>query len=276
MAAPSRSLPVLALHVALAAVAGAALVPFTMLLWYAFNGQALAAAPAGQWPGLVTANFLTLFRNYPMWSWLGSSLFLTCLTTALVVMTSCLGGFALAKHRFLGRRPLMWLMLAVMLLPGQVTLPASYELMFHFGWLDSYWALIVPGAVSVFGMFLFRAAFAGVPDEMLQAARIDGCSELRAWWDIAVPCVRPMIGAYTLLTFTGTWNALLWPQIVLSRTASYPLPVGIATLAGSADYQSSYGIQMAATLIGIIPVAAVFIALQRDFVSGLTAGAVKG
>jgi ABC-type glycerol-3-phosphate transport system permease component len=270
-----RPLATVALHAVLAAGAAAAMVPVAMLLWYAFSLDAVIK-PGESRLGVHLGNFATLFTSYPMWSWLGSSLFLACLSTALVVMTSCLGGFALAKHRFLGRKPLMWVMLAVMMLPGQVTLPASYELMFHLGWLDSYWALIIPGATSVFGIFLFRAAFQGVPDELLQASRIDGCGELRTWWDIAVPCVRPMIGAFTLLTFTGTWNAFLWPQIILSRTESYTLPIGIATLAGSADYQSSYGIQMAATLLGILPVAAVFIALQRDFVSGLTSGAVKG
>src|SRR6185503_14547072 len=123
---------------------------------------------------------------------------------------SSLGGFALAKYTFRGKKPLMLLMLATMLLPSQVLLGSSQELMYHLGWIDSYLAIIVPGAVSVFGMFLFMQAMKSVPDELLQAARMDGCSELRLWWEIALPIGRPMIGAFTLLSFMSAWNSFLW------------------------------------------------------------------
>jgi ABC-type glycerol-3-phosphate transport system permease component len=156
-----------------------------------------------------------------------------------------------------------------------VILPGSYELMYRLHWLDSYLAIIVPGAVSVFGMLLFRQAMVGVPDELLQAARLDGCGELRLWWDIALPAVRPMIGAYTLVSFLSAWNSFLWPQIVLQSESKYTLPIGLNGLSGLPEYQHNYGIVMAATLVGILPVALLFFALQRDFVSGLTTGAGK-
>src|SRR5690606_34751710 len=130
--------------------------------------------------------------------------------------------------------------------------------------------------VSVFGMFLFMQAMRGVPDELLQAGRIDGCSELRLWWEVALPIVRPMTGAFTLLTFLGTWNAFLWPQVVLQSENKYTLPIGLANMLALPEYRTEYGILMAGTLLAVIPVVILFLALQRDFVSGLSAGAVKG
>src|SRR6185503_789082 len=155
------------------------------------------------------------FTTTPFARWLMNSMFLASAQTVLVVTLSSLGGFALAKYKFRGKKPLMGLMLATMLLPSQVLLPSGYEWMYRHGWINSYAAIIIPGAVSVFGMFLFRQAMSAVPDELLHAGRVDGCSELRLWWEIALPIVRPMVGAYTLLAFLGNWNSFLWPQIIL-------------------------------------------------------------
>src|SRR5439155_14132245 len=159
---------------------------------------------------------------------------------------------------------------------SQVLLPSSYELMYKIGWLDSYAAIIVPGAVSVFGMFLFMQAMKTVPDELLQAGRVDGCSELRLWWEVALPIVRPMIGAYTLLSFMGAWNSFLWPQIVLQSQNKYTLPVGLTNMLGLPEYQTPYGVLMTGTFLSIVPVAILFFILQRDFITGLASGAVKG
>lgn len=267
------------LHAVLLVGAVVALIPFLWLALTAFKPkqdlETLFVSADGL-SRLTLDNVRTLIANEPLWAWLVNSLFVAGAQTVLTVVLSCLGGFALAAYRFPGRRPLILLMLAVLMLPGQVLLPSSYELMFHLGWLNSYLAILVPGAVSVFGMLLFRNAFRDVPHELLQAARLDGAGEFRLWWDIAVPCVRPMIGAFTLLVFTGAWNSFIWPQVILSDTAAYTLPIGIAGMMGSAEYETSYGVVMAATILGVLPVMVLFFALQRDFVSGLTAGAVKG
>jgi ABC-type glycerol-3-phosphate transport system permease component len=205
-----------------------------------------------------------------------NSIFLSSAYTVSVVTLSSLAGFALAKYRFAGRRVLMFVMLATMLVPGQVLLLPNYEVMYTIGWLDSYAAILVPSAVSVFGMFLFRQAMLGVPDELLQAGRMDGCTEFRLWWEVALPIVRPMIGAFTLLSFMGSWNSFLWPQVVLQDPARYTLPIGMSNMIGVPEYQTHYGILMAGTLLSIIPVGLLFFVLQRDFVSGLASGAVKG
>lgn len=268
------------LHAVLIIGAGLALVPFAWLICAAFKPHEQIFASAflsrDSLQTLTLNNFRLLFTTIPFARWLINSIFLASLQTVLVVTLSSLGGFALAKYRFAGKRPLMLLMLATLLLPAQVLLPSSYELMFHLGWIDSYSAIVIPGAVSVFGIFLFRQAMLGVPDELLHAGRVDGCSELRLWWEIALPIVRPTIGAYTLFAFLGSWNSFLWPQVMLQDDAKFTLPIGLASLIGTREFETQYGMIMAGTLLSILPVAILFFALQKDFIAGLTRGAVKG
>lgn len=267
-------------HVALFAVAALMLTPLLWMVCASFKtpGDMFSSTflPWDHLERLTLENVRTLFTREAFGTWMVNSLFLASTHTVIVVTLSSLGGFALAKYQFAGKRVLMFVMLATMLLPGQVLLPSMYELMFHMKWLDSYFAIIVPGAVSVFGMFLFRQAMQHVPDELLQAGRVDGCSEFRLWWEVALPIVRPMLGAYTLLCFTGTWNSFLWPQIVLQDEGKYNLPMGLANMISLPEYQTQLGVLMAGTLFSVLPIMVLFFALQREFVSGLTAGAVKG
>ncbi len=225
---------------------------------------------------MTLKNFVDLWRGQPVGRWLINSVFLASTQSVCVVLLSSAGGFALAKYQFAGKRVLLAMILTTMVLPGQVLLPGSYELIWRIGWLDSYAAILVPGAVSAFGILLFRQAMANVPDELLAAARVDGCSEWRLWWDIALPIVRPMAGAFTLLTFIASWNSFLWPSIVLQDEGKYTLPIGLANLIGQPEMTRNYSLLMAATLISITPVMVLFFALQKEFVAGLTSGAVKG
>jgi ABC-type glycerol-3-phosphate transport system permease component len=275
-----RALPVTAVHFALLVAAMVSLTPFLWLLCATFkNGDDLFAYTFLPWSHLgtlTTENYTLLFQKEAFGRWLVNSLFLSSAQTAIVVTLSSLGGFALAKYEFRGKRVLMAIMLVTMLLPAQVLLPSAYELINALGWMNTYFAIIAPGAVSVFGMLLFRQAMQGVPDELIQAGRVDGCSELRLWWEIALPVVRPMIGAFTLMNFLANWNSFIWPQIVLQDEARYTLPMGLANMTSLPEYQTSYGMLMVGTLIGVLPVAVLFFALQRDFIAGLTSGAVKG
>jgi ABC-type glycerol-3-phosphate transport system permease component len=270
---------IIVLHGIVVLLAAVSLTPLAWLCCAAFKrSQDLFNSTFLPWDDLSRLtgdNFVALFRKENFLAWLVNSIFLSSAHTVMVVALSSLGGFALAKYQFAGKRALMLVMLATMLLPSQVLLPSSYVLMFQFGWFYSYAAILVPGAVSVFGMFLFRQAMQGVPDELLQAARVDGCSELRVWWEIALPIVRPMIGAFTLLSFLAAWNSYLWPQIVLQDENKYTLPIGLASMMGLPEYQSDLGILLAGTLLSVAPVVALFFFLQKDFIAGLTTGAVK-
>jgi len=267
-------------HLLLFAAAAVSLVPFVWLICAAIKNESdlfnFTFLPWDDLSRVSLANFKRLFGEEGFGDWLVNSLFLASMHTFIVVMLSSLGGFALAKYEFKGKKPLMILMLATMMLPGQVLMPSSYELMQKIGWINSYLALLIPGAVSVFGMLLFKQAMGQVPDELLQAARVDGCSELRLWWEISLPIVRPMIGAYTLMSFLGSWNSFVWPQVVLQSERKFTLPMAVSNMLSLPEYQSNYGLLMAATIIGIVPVMLLFFALQKDFIAGLTSGAVKG
>jgi ABC-type glycerol-3-phosphate transport system permease component len=277
---PGISWRAITLHGVLVALSLLSLLPFFWLISATFKTNADMFSrlflPFDALERLTLDNYVILFRDKPFARWLLNSLFLSSANTAVVVTLSSLGGFALAKYRFAGKKPLMLMMLATMVIPGQVLLPSSYELMYHFGWLNSYVAILVPGSVSVFGMFLFMQAMKQVPDELLQCGRIDGCSEIRLWWEVALPIVRPMIGAYTLLTFMGSWNSFIWPQIVLQDPNLYTLPIGLTNLIGLPTDTTPYGMLMAGTLLSILPVVLLFFILQRDFIAGLASGAVKG
>jgi len=232
--------------------------------------------PRGGLSSLMLDNFRTLLTARPFFGWMLNSVFIASTQTILTVLLGTLGGFALAKYRFTCKPLIMGVMFATMLLPGQVLLPSSYELMRALGWIDSFFGIIVPGAVSVFGMFLFMQSIKNVPDELLDAARIDGASEFYIWWEIVMPTIRPMVGAYTLMSFLGAWNSFLWPQIVLQDERKYTLPIGLANMLGTSEYLTNYGVLMAGTLLAVLPVVALFFLLQREFISGLTSGALKG
>ncbi|MCX6361918.1 MAG: carbohydrate ABC transporter permease [Armatimonadetes bacterium] len=186
-----------------------------------------------------------------------NSLFVACTTVLVQLFFSSLAGFALAKYTFRGKKQLMVLMLSTMLIPGQVVMAPLYELIYRLGLVDSYLGLVAPGAVSVFGIFLFRQSITQAPDELLDAARIDGCTEFRTYWDIVMPVSRPMVGAFCLISFMGAWNSFLWPQIILHNSARFTLPIALNQLVGI--YQQQYGTLMAGTLVSILPVVVLFL-----------------
>jgi ABC-type glycerol-3-phosphate transport system permease component len=214
-----------------------------------------------------------LFRERPIGTWLLNSIFLASSYTVLVVLICSLAGFALAKYDFRGRRVMMGIMLLTVAIPPQVLLPAGFELVTWLGWVDTYPAALVPGLANVFGVLLFTSAMRSISDDLLSAARLDGCSELRLWWSIALPLARPMVGAFALMSFLASWNSFLWPQVVLLDAARHTLPLGTANLSGLP--QDGPGLLYAAVLVGIAPVAVLFFLLQRDLVEGLTSGATN-
>lgn len=222
----------------------------------------------------TTRNFTDLFTTVPFFRYLLNSVFFASTSVVVQLFLSSLAGYALAKYDFWGKKFVMVLMISTLMIPGQVTIAPAYELLYRLGFVDTYHGLIIPGAVSVFGIFLFRQAFLQVPNELIHAARIDGCSEFRIYWDIVMPVSRPMVGAFCLISFMGAWNSFLWPQILLHSSARFTLPIGLSQMIGL--YQQQYGMLMAGTLISVLPVVVLFFLLQKEFVAGLTAGAVKG
>jgi ABC-type glycerol-3-phosphate transport system permease component len=225
-------------------------------------------------------NFRTLFTPQPtvqgpvsFWRYILNSVFLATAGTSISLIFSSMGGYALAKYRFPGKGLLISYMLASMTIPGVVLLAPNFEVMWRFGWLDSYKALLIPGAVGAFGIFLFRQAMLRIPDDLIEAGRIDGCSELRIYLQLIMPLVRPMSAAFCLMSFLGSWNSFLGPNVYLQTQSKLTLPVVLNQYIG--QYTQQYGVFLAGTLLAIIPPAILFFALQKEFISGLTSGAVK-
>jgi ABC-type glycerol-3-phosphate transport system permease component len=259
------------------AVTALALITFTPLLWLllaSFQDSVFEPLSWRTFEKLTLRHFHQLFFEMPFGRYMMNSFFVAGTVTLVQLFFSSLGGFALARYRFRGQRLVLVVMLATMMIPSQVLLAPLYELIVQLRLADAHLGLIVPGAVSVFGMLLFRQAMLTVPEELLEAARLDGCSEFGVYWHVALPVSRPIIGAFCLIAFMGTWNNFLWPQIVLHSQQLFTLPIGLNQMVGL--QQQNYNVVMAGTLLSILPVAVLFFILQKEFIAGLTAGAVKG
>jgi len=227
------------------------------------------------WDRLTPVHFLTLFRELGFLNAIMNSLFLAGVTSILATFFAALGGFALSKYAFRGRTVMTALVLAALVIPAPLLIAPVYQLLYRLDLLNTYTGLILPGLAPAFGIFLFRQAMLNsVPSELLDAARIDGCGELRIFFSVVLPIARPMIGAFLLITFLNTWNNYIGPQIILQESEKFPLSVAISQLRGL--YISEYGLISAGTLVSIAPMMLVFLLLQKEFIAGLTSGAVKG
>lgn len=236
----------------------------------------LGEGPLGvRWDLLTLDNFVGFFEQAHLGTALMNSVFLASVGAVTATLCCAATGYALAKFSFKGHRLVSTAVLAALVIPPPLLLAPTYELLYHIGLLDTYAGLLLPAVAPAFGIFLFRQTTAqSVPRELLEAARIDGCGEIRLFFTIAVPLMRPMVGAFMLIAFIGWWNNFIGPQVVLQSPEKFPLAVAIAQLKG--NYYEDYGLQMAATLVSVAPVMIVFLMLQRDFIAGLTSGAVKG
>ncbi|WP_218010148.1 carbohydrate ABC transporter permease [Actinomadura chibensis] len=194
--------------------------------------------------------------------------------TALSSLISAMCGYALAKYRFRGRRLLLGAVLATMMIPFQVLLVPLFQMMASLGWIDSYQAVILPFLANSFGVFLMRQAFLGFPDELIESARLDGAGDLRVFYRIVLPGVRPQFGALVVFTFMTQWNAFLWPLLVLNTEEKYTAPVALYTLIGQSHVD--YAGLVLGSFLATLPLMLVFFLFQKQFVSGLLGGAVKG
>jgi len=260
------------------------LVPFVWLICGAFkNNQDFfgsAFLPRGEgllgvaWDRLTLDNFRELFAGTPILRAMLNSVFLSSVTALVATLVCAAAGYALARYEIRFKGAMLAMVLASVIIPPTLLLAPGYQLLFRLNMLDSFWGLIVPAAAPAFGVYLFRqASRSSVPKELIEAARIDGCGELRIFTVVALPLLRPMISAFMLITFLGVWNNFINPQIVLQSASKFPLSVAVAQLKGV--YYQDYGLQIAGTLLSVAPVLGLFLLLQRDFVSGLTSGAVK-
>ena len=220
-----------------------------------------------------TSNYRNLWKTVPYSRYFVNSVFIATASTLLTLFFCSLGGYAFAKYQFRGQKILFGILLASMMVPFQVLLVPLFGLMYDIGWLNSYKAIIIPFSVGAFGVFLMRQFIVTIPSELLDAARIDGCSEFGIYYRVVLPIIKPALGALTIYSFLGSWNGYLWPLIILRDEVKYTLPIGLANLVGI--YRQDYGMLMAGTLLSLMPIVILFLAMQREFVQGITLGSVK-
>ena len=227
------------------------------------------------WDHLTLRQFGRLIHELPIARAMLNSVFFASVGSVLATLCCALGGYGLSKFRFRGRETLTSAILGTVVLPAALLLSPCFETLFHLGLVDRYLGVILPAIAPAFGLYLFRQAMLNsVPADILESARMDGCGEVRIFFQIVLPIVRPMISAYLIISFIGIWNNFITPQIVLQSPERQPLSVAIFSLRGL--YASDYSLIMAGTLVSVAPVMCLFLLLQREFISGLTSGAVKG
>jgi multiple sugar transport system permease protein len=217
-----------------------------------------------------------VFAETDFMRWYVNSFIVAIIVTTSNIIFCSLIGYTLAKFRFFGAKAIFILILSTMMIPTEMLVIPWYVLSSDLHWVDSYWGLMFPGMMEAFGIFLMRQFMAEVPDDILDAARIDGMGEFKIWLRVAMPQVKPAISALGIITFLGNWNAYLWPVIVTSTAKMRTLPVGIA-MYGTAD---AGGIQwntiMAMSALTVIPMIIVFLIFQRQIVEGIALSGTKG
>ncbi len=236
--------------------------------------RSTALLPVSSWSDLGLENFQILWKHAQMTRWFVNTVLVCVAATVLHVLFDAMAGYAFARKEFAGKSLIFWLVLGTMMIPGQVLIVPLFLLMRNFGLIDTLAAVILPSLSSPFGIFMMRQFMRNLPRDLLDAARIDGCSEFGIFWRIVVPISAPAMATLGIFVFMSTWNAFLWPLVVLFSAENYTLSVGLATLQGK--HTIDYGLLMAGATVTALPMILAFLFMSRFVVRGLSAGAVKG
>ena len=218
-------------------------------------------------------NYMELFDN-PAFLWLFNIIFISAAAMILTCITASLAGYALGKKRFIGRGVLFTIIICAMALPKQVIVIPLLQEMTFFGLNNNIWAVILPTVGWPFGVFLMKQFSESIPTEILEAARVDGAGELRTFFSVVFPMIKPGIGALAIFTFVNTWNDYFLQLVMLISEEKWTLPLAIANMQG--EMSTDYGLIMAGAALASVPIIIVFIAFQKYFTQGIAMGAVKG
>ncbi|MCV2395643.1 carbohydrate ABC transporter permease [Actinotalea sp. M2MS4P-6] len=268
-----------------AALTVAFLVPVLWAVLSAFKpaGQIVSQPLSFDLSQATTENFAKMFRDVPIWTGFGNTAIVLVVKGGLTMFFAPLAGYAFAKYEFPGKNFLFGAVLATLMLPIVVLIIPLLLEMKILGWVNTYWGLILPGAIDAFAIFWMRQTIAAVPDELLDAARIDGCGEFGIFWRIVVPVIRPGLAGLAVLTTMNIYNDFVWPVIVTSSERMQTLQVVLSSLAANitgqtitADFATVWGELLAASAVAMVPLLIAFLVLQKHFVNGILAGSVKG
>ncbi len=268
----------LLLYIALIAVACLMAVPFLWLLLTALKGsEDVFAFPPSLWPDkLHFENFVETWNAVrPSFGrYLFNSVIVSVITVTSNVLLASLAAYPLARKEFKGKTLVFILVLSTMMVPEQVIMIPLYNLTLHLGLVNTLAGVIVPFSVNAFGIFLMRQFYLAIPDELEDAAVMDGCSPLRIWWNVLLPLSRPAMATLAVFTFVGAWSNFLWPLVILQDRETFTLPVALAYLTGA--FSANFKYVAAGSVIAIVPVLALYWVMQRYFIQGILAGGVKG
>lgn len=220
-------------------------------------------------------NYQTLMHYSNIWLNLWNSLFIAVMATALVCLVAAMAGYGFSKFRFRGRDAIFFICICSMFIPQQVTLVPQYIQMTTVGLINTPWAVILPKLAQIFGVFLMRQNLMSFPDELIEAARMDGAGDFRTFLQIVVPTMKPAFASLGILTFVQCWGDYLWPLITLNEKSSFTLPLVLALLSAGANV-IEYGALMVGAILMLLPILVFFLCFQKNFIQGMLSGAVKG
>jgi len=264
-------------YILLSAIALVMLFPLFWLISTSLKSSTenIFAFPPQLFPDQPTINnYIKVWQTNPFGQYLWNSGIVAILTVTFNLLFCSLAAYPLARLNFRGRDIIFAIIVSTIMIPFQIVMIPLYILMVQFGLRNSYLGIIFPNLASAFGIFLLRQAFQGVPKELEEAARMDGCSELGLWWHVMIPAVRPALVTLAIFVFIGSWSDFLWPLIVLDRPEYYTLPLGVARLAGT--FSLDWRLIAAGSVISIAPVLLFFILMQQYIVPNDSGSGVKG
>lgn len=253
------------------------ILPFIWMLLTSLmtNAQIFSYPPQVVPEPVMWGNYIDVSEKIPLFRYFINSLIVSVATVTGQVITCSMAAYAFARLKFKHSNILFLMFLTTMMIPPQVNIVPLFFLMRELHWIDTYWALVVPGIFGGFGIFLLRQWFLSFPAELEDAAKIDGCNPLKTFWHIALPLALPAIVTLGIFSFITSWNSFMWPLIVTNSETMKTLPVGLASFKGSFRETIEWSQLMAASVISVIPVIIVFILGQKYFVKGIMMGAIK-
>lgn len=252
------------------------IMPFVWMILSTFKDQSeLMRFPPKFLPDKFSLkNYVEVFSSVPFLRYYLNSILITTVAVTLTLLTSSLAGFAFAKYKFRGRNVIFKTLLGAMMIPFPVTIIPLYIMIYNLGLVDTYLALIVTGSVSIFGIFLMRQFIVTIPDDLIDAARIDGCSEFQIFRIIVIPNIRAPLSALAIFSFMATWNAFLWPLLVVNNDEHRTVQLGVQYF--TQRYGDLMHLQITAAAMAVIPIVVLYLLLQKQFIEGITMTGLKG
>ncbi|SFL93553.1 carbohydrate ABC transporter permease [Salibacterium qingdaonense] len=257
-------------------LAGVFLFPIIWMLFVSVKPQDMSITAPLNWftPPYTLSNYASVMGESDVLLWLFNSAFVGFATTVITLIVTSLAAFAISKIKFRYRRAIFLFFLAGMMVPGEATIIPLFEIVKSMNLLDSYTALILPMTASPIGVIILKSFFDGVPDELMESAKIDGCSHWRLYWNIVLPLAKPAMAAIAIFTFIGSWNNFLWPFLAIVSEELYTLPIGIPSF--NSTYSTTYMLPMTVNAIASLPVIIAFLIFEKQIVKGVSFTGIKG